>query len=308
MNQLKQFLAKNSTDYWIIASDYVIGDKDRRHDSLCYTIYPLFQDHPLKPWAEIPTLIAEDLKSTSQIDDRIIACLRDASRFSFCFILPKRRHLFKNLTHARQNIDDSIVIMQGWKDADTHLDLIRRMGRLRQSAKSKAFNTKLLSDIMIVSTIAAVLAYYLTKLTQPRIISWFSDRDDIISAYSKVAHDLFAINHSAMCREQGVPYSNVKIGLGDPRPDPRAPSRSWYDALVRVPDFLAGTLAAFNYVDRTFEGGKQKIPDLLTKVFCEAENIAILVLDVKPELYSCASMRIGAPSPVPDLDSVNTNE
>jgi hypothetical protein len=73
---------------------------------------------------------------------------------------------------------------------------------------------------LLVTTIAVVLAYLLTKFTRPRAIAWFSDRDSISSAFGKVAYDLFLINHAGICQQNHVPYDSVRIGLGDPRPDP----------------------------------------------------------------------------------------
>jgi hypothetical protein len=88
-DRLKNFISRNPDDQWFIESDYVIGDKNRPHDVLCYTIYPVFQNDPIRLWREIPSRIPKDLKNTSQIDDQIVAALRDDSRFSFCFVLPK---------------------------------------------------------------------------------------------------------------------------------------------------------------------------------------------------------------------------
>jgi hypothetical protein len=47
------------------------------HDVLCYTIYPVFQNDPIRLWREIQSRIPKDLKNTSQIDDQIVAALRD---------------------------------------------------------------------------------------------------------------------------------------------------------------------------------------------------------------------------------------
>jgi len=124
-----------------------------------------------------------------------------------------------------------------------------------------------------------VIAYLITKWAGPRIIGWFSDRDDVSTSYDKIANDLFAINHSAICQQRGVPCWSVQLRVGDPRPDSRNRKQSWYDALIRIPDYLAGTLATFIYRDGTFVGGKQKVPDMITKVFRNASNILIIALE-----------------------------
>ena len=201
-DRLKNFISRNPADQWFIASDYVIGDKNRPHDVLCYTIYPVFQNDPIRLWREIPSRIPKDLKNTSQIDDQIVAALRDDSRFSFCFVLPKALCFVKSAPDARQALDATLTIMQNCKDAPAHADLIKRMRRLRQQAEAKSFNTKLLSNVLLVTTIAVVLAYLLTKFTRPRAIAWFSDRDSISSAFGKVAYDLFLINRGGAERAE----------------------------------------------------------------------------------------------------------
>jgi hypothetical protein len=302
-DRLRNFTSRNPADQWFIASDYVIGDKNRPHDVLCYTIYPVFQSDPTQLWREISDRIPRDLKNTSQIDDQIVASLRDDNKFSFCFVLPNARRFFRSVADARQAIDATLAIMQNCQDAAAHHDLIRRMRRLRQQAQAKGFNTKLFSDVLLVTMIAVVLAYLLTKFTRPRTIGWFSDRDSISSAFGKVAYDLFAINHAGICQQNHVPYDDVRIGWGDPRPDPLAPKRSWYDPLVRVPDFLAGALAAFNYNYRTNESGREKVTDLITKVFADAPNICVLVVSTEDNLFSFNLMTITAMQHPPGTES-----
>jgi hypothetical protein len=279
LNRFESFVAQNPTKGWIIGSDYVIGDKTRPHDCLCFTVYPIYEHEPLKHWQEIAEAIPQDLKKTRRIDEKIVSCLRDRRRFSFCFIVTKERNPNVDRDVAKAAIDRNLEIMLRWEDADKHDHYIKRMQRLRQHAQAKAFKAHLFADMFLVTNIVTVIGYLITKLASPRIIGWFFDRDSITSAYGGVAKDLFAINHSAICQQRGVPYQGVQLGLGNPLPDPQSPNQSWYDPIVRIPDFLAGTLAAFNYRTRTFEGGKQKIPDLLTKVFSDAPNIAIIIFE-----------------------------
>ena len=153
------------------------------------------------------------------------------------------------------------------------------MKKLRQSAEAKSFKARLYGDIFLVANVVTVIAYLLTKWTSPRIVAWFSDRDNMIAAYDKIAKDLFAINHSAICQQRGVEFRGVQLRFGDPRPDPRSPKQSWYDALVRIPDYLAGTLATFNYREGTFVGGQKKVSDMIIKVLRDASNLSIMALE-----------------------------
>jgi hypothetical protein len=194
-------------------------------------------------------------------------------------VVTKERNPDVDREMAKAAIDSNLATMRQSKDADRHAEMINRMQQLRQRAEAKSFKAHLLADMFLVTNIVTVIAYLITKQAAPRIISWFSDRDSITSAYDKIANDLFAINYSAICQQRGVSYRGVQIGLGNPLPDPQSPNQSWYDAIVRIPDYLAGTLAAFNYRDGTFEGGKQKVPDIITEVLCDAPAISMIVLE-----------------------------
>jgi hypothetical protein len=277
--RFETFVGQNSTKAWFIGSDYVISDKTRPNDCMCFTVYPVDEKDPLRDWRDIPRVLARDLKKTKKIDENMVSFLRDDRQFSFCFVVTKERNPDVDREMAKAVIDGNLAIMMAWKDADRHGEYIVRMRKLRQSAEAKRFNAHLLADIFLVTNVVTVIAYLLTRWTSPRIIGWFSDRDDMITAYDKIANDLFAINHSAICQQRGVEFRGVQFRVGDPRPDPRFPKQSWYDALVRIPDYLAGTLATFIYREGTFVGGQQKASDMITKVLRDASNLSIMALE-----------------------------
>lgn len=246
-------------------------------------------------------MIPKDLKNTPAIDDKIVDCLRDPGRFSFCFVLPKGRCLLRDVQHARASIDVTLATMERWKNRSSNEAMIKRMRAVRQQANAKGFNIRLFSDVILVSTLVVMISYYITKYSNPRIIGWFSDRDAITSAFGKIANDLFAINHAAICQERGLPFAHIQIGLGDPRIDPNAPKRSWYDAIVRIPDFVAGTLAAFDFNERRVTAatakGVQKIIDIIDRVISQSDNISIMILEIRPDYFGSSTMRLKPPPP-----------
>ncbi|MBV8735699.1 MAG: hypothetical protein JO007_00265 [Alphaproteobacteria bacterium] len=277
--RFQNFVARNPTKGWIIASDYVIDDPTRPNDCLCFTIYPIDEQAPLAHWAEIAAAIPRDLKKTNLIDEHTIACLRDSRRLSLCFIVTKERNPNVNRELAKLAIDGNLAIMRQWQDSEKHTDLIKRMQRLRRRADSQSFKAYLFADMFLVMNIVTVISYLITKFMTPRIIGWFSDRDSIISAYDKIANDLYLINYSAICQQRRVHHRDVQISFGNPLPDHRSPKQSWYDALIRIPDYLAGTLAPFTYREGTFVGGQEKVLDMITKVLRDAPNLLIMALE-----------------------------
>jgi hypothetical protein len=123
------------------------------------------------------------------------------------------------------------------------------------------------------------------------MVGWFSDRDSIIAAYDRIASDLIVINYGSICRHRGVEFQSVQLRYGDPRPDPRVPKRSRYDAIVRIQDYLSGALAAYNYRQNTTSGG-QKVSEMVYKVLPNARNLIIVAFERQGDLMVSAHIEI----------------
>jgi hypothetical protein len=65
--------------------------------------------------------------------------------------------------------------------------------------------------------------------------------------------------------------------IGLPEPDPAKPKQSWYDELVRMPDFLAGPLAGWNY-KQNLVTGRQKYVDILQGAVADNPFVITLLL------------------------------
>ena len=256
----------------------IIGDSNRPNDCMCFTIYPINGQDPLAIWREISSALPRDFKKIKGISEEPIAFLKQESHFSICIISPKERHTGNHRELVKTAIDTLLAGMCAWKDADRHQEYIARMRGLARSATANNFKAMLMRDIFLVTAAAAVIAYLLTNWTSPRLVGWFSDRDDIITAYDRIAADLFMINYGSICQHRAVEFQNVQLRNGNPLPDPRFPKHSWYDAIVRIPDYLAGTLAAYNYRDNT-TSGKQKVFEMICEVLPNALNLIIVAFE-----------------------------
>ena len=288
--RLRNFLNQHAALNWVIASDYVIGDKERHRDAFCYTIYPV-NDELASTQAEIAGKIPNDLKHTSRINAPIIDCLRSTRRFSFCFVVRKGQRFFDNLADVQASLAATIEMVKARENWGKQTAVLKE---LRQKASAKNFDFKLFSDITLASLFAAIIAMFVTEFSDAKIVSWFSDRGSIVTSYNRVAFDLFGMHFYQACYEFGVRYDSVTLGVGDMKVGP------WYDELIRVPDFLAGAVSAFNPDTRDVH--TQKHLDLLTKIFSDAPHIAIIETEVKPHAFGCRSVLISQKSVAPQDD------
>jgi hypothetical protein len=123
-----------------------------------------------------------------------------------------------------------------------------------------------------------------TKTVKPKlhernieVVGWFPDRDNITTSYERIADHLFAVNFSAFCQRHKIDEYPIKTLIGLPEPDPGKPKQTWYDELVRIPDFLAGPLAGWDY-RKNLVTGRQKYLEILQDAVADNPYLITLLL------------------------------
>lgn len=278
--KLGDFVDSNPAHHWIIASDYVINDKNRNRNSYCYTIFPVWSDIVV-PMADIQASLPKDLKETRDISDAAIAMLRSEKNFSFCFVNHKGQAFFHNGDDVRGSLDATIAILTKRTEWSAPLKFV---STIRQKAEAKSFNPELLSNISLVILFASILAMRITLLSSPQSISWFSDRDSIVTAHDQFANALFNIQYYQACHENGVQTRGTKLVIGI------MGMTNWYDAYIRIPDYHAGTLAAFDPESNSV--ASEKHLDLLTKIISSSNNIVIIDFSIVRNKFECRELVI----------------
>jgi hypothetical protein len=103
-----------------------------------------------------------------------------------------------------------------------------------------------MSTMMISTVLAAFCTLIVAKERNIEVVGWFPDRDSITEAYDRIANSMFAVNFSAFCQQRQIDHRNIRTVVGLPQVDSEAPNKMWYDELIRIPDFFAGGLAAWD--------------------------------------------------------------
>jgi hypothetical protein len=292
----RRFVIGRGITKWIIASDLVVGDSSRPNDAFAFTVFPY--DAPFDQMQrEIRTAGgSKDLKKIKSVGHPMLNYLREARRFTFGFIVNKDREWVPNVETARKKIDFTIALMRKWRDADQQRDIIGRFVALRQKARANAFNTKLFGDIVLTSTLAGFVAMLLVKHGSPEIIGWFPDRDKITSAYDKIAHDLFSVDASAFCQQIGIDRAAVKLAIGVPGNPEGSANGNWYDDLLRVPDYVAGTLAAWNIEKNLVPAAHPKFREILRGAVADNSNLLVLRLRLAADTAQASRVQVSLTS------------
>ena len=156
--------------------------------------------------------------------------------------------------------------------------MLKRLKSFERDFDKKSPNLKLSRQIYLVSILAGLIFFYLTILKRPSYIQWVSDRDAIIERHDGVAFDLAYLTYV-------LEYSNVLVKGGEkilfipekPHfifPTPEKSGKNHFDELIRIPDYLAGTLADLDVTKKRFT--KDKYNDIFEFSLVNSPNHAII--------------------------------
>jgi hypothetical protein len=291
-----RFVVSSSVSKWFIAGDFVVDAPDRPNDTFAFTIFP-YNAHFERMQAEIRRFAPKDIKQSKTINAGMLRYLRSAQRFSFCFIANKDREWFPGLAEARLAIDNSLTMMRHWGDAAQQREAIKHFEALHEDARANSFNVKLLGHMVLMNSLAAVIACLLIKHGAPEIIGWLPDRDKMTSAYKAIAHEFFSTNLSALCQSMSIDESRFKVMIGIPGPPEGAVRGNWYDDLIRVPDHIAGACAAWDIDKRQLPASGEKFKDVLQQVFADNPNFVLVRLRITEHGMQASRVEISRTPP-----------
>lgn len=216
---------------WMIFSDFCFGDKTKPNDAVSFVFVPY-----VASFDQLNELSNKNLPSDFKHiqDSRVgIDYLNSSLFFSITIILEKNRKLlWGNKEISRDDLYSAMLRNTIAKCRGGSFEK-----KLRKMAESS--NYKLIDNILLTSFFTAFCADLLMRLTRIEKIGWFPDRDNIVSAFDYVVYDLTYRFH----REFYKKATNRVLNFGQPN----FSGNMWYDGLNKLPDYLAGTLADYNY-------------------------------------------------------------
>ncbi|MBT2786508.1 MULTISPECIES: hypothetical protein [unclassified Halomonas] len=172
-----------------------------------------------------------------------------------------------------QAINESSSFKPGYIDG-----VLRRAREMRESLKAKSANLQLSRQIFLVATFASVVFYYLNKVKSPSHIAWVSDRDALIDRGDGFIYDLsyfmFLAEHMRAPQGKQAERSTVMDKPHFIYPIPPKSGINDHDVLVRIPDYLAGTLADLDISANEFS--KDKYYTVLEHALVNSRNHAII--------------------------------
>ncbi|MCZ6688694.1 MAG: hypothetical protein O7H41_03725 [Planctomycetota bacterium] len=299
-SQLERYFARiGKCPKWSIHSDYCLGDPNKPNDVAVFTLVPYVADI-----GELNRLVGgklkSDLKRKRQIGQEEIACLNSELFFHFAFVMSKRRYIFSQSKgdSEKKRMHEAVLVTQrmlrGWisdekVNQEFALGLLDKLARLEPRLAAGSANLKLLKNIFLISALGASIAGILAELAGARLIGWLSDRDSIIRAQDGLAFDCFHMGFSGLAEMTKQNWDEVKLVYANP--SEHSPDGTWYDALNRLPDHLAGALADFSFSDA--QSSTEKAHQVLISCITNRARVAVHRLTTDPGAFACDGIEFG---------------
>lgn len=152
--RLAEFVQRQATSKWIIATDFCIRDAARPNNSFAFVLLPA-GDRRGQTNALLGELPNKDLKRARTIDPAMKRALRDGRAFTICFVADRERRLYRDAQAARSSLDQMIENAQRWKNAADCAKIIDELRAMRAEASKASVSLRLLEDLTVTAAVAA---------------------------------------------------------------------------------------------------------------------------------------------------------
>jgi hypothetical protein len=309
---------------WFISADYCLHDSTRPSNVFAFSVIP-YNDHFDQLKADIRAGLPKDLKQTKAISAAAKRLLCDPMRFHFAFLLKSPPKIFydgdgsKPIDLARACIDRTLVEMVAHGRSSETLELIKR---LKREAQARSFNLKLLADMFLLSHLFSFVTLALARDNPASVIGWMSDRDKMTDAFGGVLWVIANENVLGLAERFGVIIPDKSPNIAVPTPPAAvdaaaigevatvpgeaaqaetqaAPTENpmWFDEFIRIPDYIAGALAAWDLHSNILPPSHPKYVELAEDVIATANNMAVITLRYTHEFQSARMVFAKIPPP-----------
>ncbi|GGI53230.1 hypothetical protein GCM10011430_04040 [Oxalicibacterium solurbis] len=284
---MKQWFARYPAGMpWSVVSDYCIGDVNKGNDVFSFVIIAP-HDKAENICEYIAGAAPKDLKNTSKVPLGLVQYLtcKIPVTFSISFVMRRDAALLRDylsvegmrslVTGAISFMNDRLSLYQDVHDIHYHQSAIKRLRDFERDLGHKGVNAKLARQIHLVAAMVATLCNMLNQAVSAKAIRWISDRDALFERHDAVVSDLAYVYYLTQAIEFATPEQRKAQNLGISLATlgfeiPEKSGKHRFDELVRLPDYLAGTLADLD--SETMVVSKKKFDVVLNNVFVNSKN------------------------------------
>lgn len=259
--QLHNFINTfRGTKKWILSSDYAFYNKNKNNDVVTFSLFP-HTDDIKKMSGDINKHAPVDIKKAKSVNDEFITFLSDGPVFNISIILDRNRRMHSNeKDYFLHRLDMLINLLHYWsgttpEQKENYQENISKLEKTKRLIESPGVNLRIFRDIEIIANLAAFILTEASIISDLEIITWISDRDSMLSFKQDSIGDyllsqVHSIYHILCLNNNYSPDGKLLLVK---------PDLGWndlYDSFIRIPDYIAGTLADFDFKTQKNTHGK----------------------------------------------------
>lgn len=283
---------------WNVMSDYNLGDRNKQNDAFSFVILP--NHDTLENIASyIATVAPSDIKASRTPSKGLLDYLSCPVSFSLNFVVERQSSYLKNAISIAEmkGLTDALQdIVREWAVAElpnaTYYDALdRRLRLLATELAGKNPSLKLLRKIFLVASFGAAVLGMVNNAKSPLAIRWISDRDAMFDRHNGIAFDLAWLFFQMMRRSKDgvVDLRRPQVAFATPGMD----GVTEYSEFVRLPDYLAGTLADIKLPQMMFS--HPKFPPVFNHLFVDTLNNAVVEIVTAQDRVTSRRIAFGKP-------------
>jgi len=275
---------------WACFSDYCIDDRNKPNDVITFSLLPYIDD--IKDLSLHVKLIApKDIKNAKSVSEEYINFLKNYPLINFSFIINNRNKFFgRDNTQFIETLSSiytqtkeqyEIWIKNQPEKAEYYNSVIKKLNHTLNQIK-QGNKIKQIYSALLITFLGAFVSGLIVKKTQAEIFGWFSDRDAINEVSNNISIDLFQFFMFGFSEVKKCQFVAAKATSLD---------KPFYDELLKIPDYVAGTLADYNLDDTNIS--KPKFDTVLTNYMAgNKHNNFVFRIESRDGLLNCARMVI----------------
>lgn len=275
---------------WVCFSDYCIDDKNKPNDVITFSLMPYIHDIE-ELSSHIKLIVPKDIKNARTVSKEYIDFLTHYQLINFSFIINDRKKFFGKdniifteslITIYSQAKEQYIIWIKNQPEkTDYYQNVIRKINLTIQQIK-QGNKIKQIYAAFLITYLGAFVSGLIVKRTRAEIFGWLSDRDAIHEVSDLLAIDLFEYFMFGFSEIENCQFTAAKATSTD---------KPFYDELLKIPDYVAGTLADYNPNTGTIS--KPKFDTILTDYIADNKhNNFIFKIESKDDMINCSRIAI----------------
>ena len=278
----QNFLAANpDVTRWMVSADYCLRDTSRANDCYAFSVMPMEADFTAMK-DRIRAALPKDIKRARYLTQEGVDLLTNPKHFHLVIVVPKDRDVFNNgpgsnpLDVSREFVGMTLIQAE---DKERGSDTIRPLKKLVEAARAKKFNFELYGDLLLLGLFFPFVSLLINRERKAEVTGWMSDRDNMTIWGDGVIWTHSTESFIGLGELLGIDVAGTEIRVAVPAV---ASGPMWFDEMIRLPDYYAGTVAAWDAPSNSLPPNPKSIlfVQMLEHVLADAKNGVVLRLDI----------------------------